>query len=432
MPTYILNPNLRLSHCANRYFTYDARVASYPLVEIPTRQIEQEEYAMLHKLKTQGFFIEPQSKEDILAYFSEQQLPPKLFDTLLQRNLLKKCISPVETVQNKVLDFFNTRYASPDKRETIKQRPPFDESDENLHVFSPRTFFNLPSDIDLQACQVGLLGVPHASLHVSLGTEVAPSVFRLHSRSLCWFDIHRQGVYSEINIEGGRPEILCKDVVVKDYGDLDFQDVTLLQMIDEIKRELARSFFDNHIYPLIVGGDHAITYPIVAAYLEASPNLGLLHLDAHNDLFYTPSVVYSHAAPISNIVQHTQIKRVVSFGLRTFSDKRVGGVQSIYEGVGASERIRLYCLTALKQLIMTRGALEQELEKLADRPYYLTLDLDVLSESAVGGQLSTPFGSGLEWHELLYFLDVAFRKLDIVGCDVVEYDCTHGEGGNQN
>jgi agmatinase len=203
-------------------------------------------------------------------------------------------------------------------------------------------------------------------------------------------------------------------------------------MTGEVRQALTREFLEPNTRPLIIGGDHAITYPIVLTYLDAFPDLGLLHLDAHNDLFYTSKVEYSHAAPISNLVRHTGIERVVSFGLRTFSDSRVNNVRSLYEKSNPGERLRLYSLISMKQLLMTGGALESELETLAGRPYYLTVDLDVLSESAIGRQLSTPFGAGIEWHELFYFLDIAFRKLNIIGCDLVEYDATQGAEGGHN
>jgi arginase family enzyme len=432
MDRFILNPHLRLSHYANQYFIYDARVTEHPLVEIPTQAISEDEYSTLHKLKTHGILLEGQSKEDVLAYFTEEHLAPEYFESLLQRNFLKPYVSRAESVQNRVLDFFNARYAQNEDGANIKTRPPYEEDDANLHLFSPRTFFNLPRSVEPEACHVGLLGVPQSSLNLSLGTEAAPFHFRSHSRSHCWFEIYEHGIYSETNIEADRPVILCKDVVLRDCGNLDFQNMTLLQMVDEVRQTLVHSFFSNNTYPVILGGDHAITYPIILTYLEMFPDLGLLHFDAHNDLFYSPKLEYSHATPISNLVRNTDISRVVSFGLRTFSDSRVHNVRSIYEKPDSSERLKLYSLTSVKQLIMTSGSLEQELETLSDRPYYLTVDLDVLSESAIGHQLATPCGVGMEWHELLYFLDLAFRKLNIIGCDLVEYDSTHGGEGGRN
>lgn len=432
MDNFILNPNLKVTEYAGAHYLYDARVIANPLVEILTQTISPEEYSTLRRLKTQGFFLEARSRKDILAYFSDERFAPDLFDNLLRRNLLKQSVSRTEALQSRVLEFFNARYAPREERARVKERPPFEVDDDNLRSFGHRTFFNLPRQVDPEASHVGLLGIPHASLTLSLGTEAAPFHFRQYSRSLCWFDIHEHGVYSETNLGAGGPGILCKDVVMRDCGDLDFQDMTLSRMTGEVRRALTREFLEHNTSPLIIGGDHAITYPIVLTYLEAFPELGLLHLDAHNDLFYTPKVEYNHAAPISNLVRNTDIERVVSFGLRTFGDSRVHNVRSFYEKSDSGERLRLYSLISMKQLLMTGEALESELEALADRPYYLTVDLDVLSESAIGRQLSTPLGAGIEWHELFYFLDVAFRKLNVIGCDIVEYDATQGAEGGQN
>ena len=229
MKNYVLNPYLRLSQYANRYFTYDARVASNPLIEIPTRGITEQDYNTFRKLKTDGFFLEPRSETEIVNFFSRENLAVALFSSMLRQNLLKPYTSPGESVEKKVLDFFKTRYARQEPALPVSPQTPFEENDENLHMFSPRTFFNLPRDIDPRECHVGILGVPHASMDVSLGTEAAPVQFRLHSRSLCWFEIFQQGVYSEIAFEAGRPSVLCKDIVVRDCGDLDFQDLTLSQ-----------------------------------------------------------------------------------------------------------------------------------------------------------------------------------------------------------
>jgi arginase family enzyme len=249
-------------------------------------------------------------------------------------------------------------------------------------------------------------------------------------RSLSWLDIQKHGTYSEVTLDQGVPAVLCQGVVARDCGDVQCEAMTLAEMVEQVAERLTTEFFRPGVYPLIVGGDHAITYPIVRAHLANTPNLGLLHLDAHNDLFYTPHLVYSHTAPVSNLIRGTRIERVVSFGLRTFLDTRMVGLRAIYNQADASTRIRLRSLTATKQLIMDPPRLEEELRALADRPYYISLDLDVLSEAAIGRRVSTPFGVGLEWHELLTFLVTAFRCLDVVGVDIVEFNGLNGEGGD--
>jgi arginase family enzyme len=427
---FIINPHLRLAGYADRFFSYDARVTASPLVEMRTESMRRDEHDLLFRLKTHGFFLEPKSREELDACFVEEGWRAEAIDDFIRRGFLKPYLSPAESMENRVLEYFNNRYRPVCGRP--ETQAPFEEVDGNLHIFNPRTFFHLPREIPAEASHVGLLGLPLASLDASAGTEAGPGQLRLHSRSHCWFDVHRSGVYSEMVTEGGRPQVLCQDVVLRDAGDLDARDLTIDELMDRVRGVLAEEFFEPGVFPLIVGGDHAITYPIVRAFLPEARNLGLLHLDAHNDLFYTPQVVYSHAATISNLLRRTSIERIASFGLRTFVDRRMDAMRSVYENREWQGRISLFPLTALKQLIMNPGALASELEGLAGRPYYLTLDLDVLSESAIGGQLSTPFGSGLEWHELYYFLCAAFDTLNIVGCDIVEYNSSQGECRGQH
>jgi len=422
-----LNPNLRLVEYAGQYFTYDTRASRSPLIELPTKEISEKEYLALERLKTRGFFIEPRTKSETLAYFAEEGLTSAIFETFLQQNFLKKYISSENSIKRKVVNHFDNLYRKDDAIGDLQPAPPFDESDDNLHVFSLNTFFNLPININPTDCHIGLLGFPHASLDISVGTEAAPNLLRLHSRSISWFDVFKQGVYTEITTEDYRPSLLCKGTIVRDAGNLSFQGATLMEMLASVKSVFAQDFFACQVYPIILGGDHAITYPIVMAYLEEIPNLGLLHLDAHNDLFYTPDIIYNHAAPLSNLLRRTSIEQIVSFGLRTTADRRVGIVNSIYKKANASKRIQLHSLIALKQMIMNPMHLEATLGNLSGRPYYLTIDLDVLSESAIGGRVSTPLGHGLEWHELFYFISAAFQNLNIIGCDIVEYNALNGE-----
>ncbi|GAH28173.1 unnamed protein product, partial [marine sediment metagenome] len=71
--------------------------------------------------------------------------------------------------------------------------------------------------------------------------------------------------------------------------------------------DLVKSFFDQKkdIIPVMVGGDHFCTYPIIKAIGESIRNqkkLGILILDAHLDLYekYQESV-YSHAT-VSHLI----------------------------------------------------------------------------------------------------------------------------------
>jgi arginase family enzyme len=420
---FALNPHGRVTRYGGTGYIYDSRLTDSPLVELATAVIGEPELAAAELLRTRGFMIEPRTIEQIRGYLLEHGFDARMADRLVDLRLVQPHESHAEALERRVLDHFDRRYLPQDAELVAPQY-----GDGAQLAFSPGTFFNLPRGVAAEACQVGLLGVPIASLRASLGTVTGPAMLRLKSRTLCWFDVHTDGVYSEMTLEDGRPEVLCQGVVLRDCGDIDGEGLTLAELFERLHSTLAAEFFTRQVRPIVLGGDHAITGPIVGAFLEELPDLGLLHLDAHNDLFYTPQVVYSHAAPISNLISTTGIQRVASYGLRTFADKRMAGIRKVYGDVDAQDRLRLRSLTDTKRLVMDERRLEAELDALAGRPYFLTLDLDVLSEAAIGRRVSTPFGTGLEWHELLTFLDAVFRRLDVVGCDVVEYNGLNGDG----
>ena len=429
---YVLNPHVRFDRYANGYFAYDSRLAGAPLVEIPIQQITAAEFQVLDLLKTRVILRKPRTAEALQDYATDKGFDPGMLATFIQRRFLAPHRDPKEEFERNTFEYFKKRHLGSTSEGGDEGGEVFDLGFDQSHFcFTRNTFFNLPDAVAPDYCHVGILGFPHASLNLSLGTTIGPDQLRLMSRSLSWLDIQKQGVYSEVTLDQGAPDVICQAVVIRDCGDLQCADVAIPEIPGHVEERLTTEFFGPGVYPLIIGGDHAITYPLVRAHLAKTPNLGLLHLDAHNDLFYTPNVVYSHAAPVSNLVRGTGIERVVSFGLRTFTDTQMAGLRSIYEDPDATSRIRLRSLATTKRLIMDPRRLEEELRALADRPYYISLDLDVLSASATGRQVSTPFGVGLEWYELFLFLVTAFRCLDVVGFDIVEYNPLNGDGGAQ-
>jgi agmatinase len=181
---------------------------------------------------------------------------------------------------------------------------------------------------------------------------------------------------------------------------------------------------------IFAGGDHAISFPLVNAYLRHFPDLVLLHLDAHNDLLFLDGVRFSHATPISSLLRTTPLAEVISLGLRTDVDTRVGNLSRIASDPSLASRVHLHSIGVLKRMASDRRLLETWLESVGPhRPCYLSIDLDVLSSSAMAGRVSTPAGPGLEWWELLEIVRALTRRLRVVACDVVELDLLGGSSG---
>jgi len=127
----------------------------------------------------------------------------------------------------------------------------------------------------------GFIGVPHdaATTLGNPGARFAPSALRQALKGI--FDWRLQN-HKLADIETGVIDL--SNVAVVDFGDvaLSYHDTDLA--VEETSRRV-RTVLDSGCFPLIVGGDHGVTFPAVKA-LHASTRepIGLIQLDAHCDL----------------------------------------------------------------------------------------------------------------------------------------------------
>jgi arginase len=182
-----------------------------------------------------------------------------------------------------------------------------------------------------------------------------------------------------------------------DLGDLELgHGAAAFQQIETTVGRL----LDRGVYVLALGGDHAITYPIVRAYGVKYDPLNILHLDAHPDLYdeYKGNR-FSHACPLARIMEEKLVSRLVQVGIRTMNPHQRAQVERF--GV---EVIEMWQWDP-------RLTLEFE------GPLYVSLDLDVLDPAFAPG-ISHREPGGLSTRELLGLLQGLQRP--IVGADIVE------------
>jgi len=114
---------------------------------------------------------------------------------------------------------------------------------------------------------------------------------------------------NEINLDAGECLFDAGDVLPKARIDE-------FELIDASITELLAQGF----YPLSLGGDHSITYPIVSAFARVYPELSILHFDAHPDLYdELDGNRHSHASPFARIMEKGLVSRLVQVGIRTLN-----------------------------------------------------------------------------------------------------------------
>ena len=148
-----------------------------------------------------------------------------------------------------------------------------------------------------------IIGLPwDASSSYLRGAAEAPPVIRaaLHSTAGNWWteDLRDLGV----------PGVLT------DAGDLD------LSGADDARARIEAgiaSLLADGTRPLALGGDHAVTYPVVRAVHAAHGPVTILHVDAHPDLYEEfEGDRYSHACPFARIMEESLATRLVQVGIR--------------------------------------------------------------------------------------------------------------------
>jgi agmatinase len=154
--------------------------------------------------------------------------------------------------------------------------------------------------------------------------------------------------------------------------------------------------------PLLLGGDHSITFPILRAVRAQAPSLTILHFDAHPDLHDVfEGDRFSHACPFARILDDRLADRLVQVGIRVLS--RHGRDQADRFGVEIVD-MRAWAAGARPRI---------------EGPVYVSLDLDALDPAFVPGVGHYEAG-GLTVRDLLG--EIQRLEGPIVGADVVEYN----------
>ncbi len=153
--------------------------------------------------------------------------------------------------------------------------------------------------------KIALAGIPwDENSSFSRGPSEAPPLIRAALFS------EASGLRSESGTEFGPDFFLdAGDVLVRSG----------LEMLVEIERFIA-ALLARDLRPISLGGDHAVTYPIIKAFHQKYRELTILQFDAHSDLYDSfKGNRYSHACPFARIMEEGLATRLVQVGIRTLN-----------------------------------------------------------------------------------------------------------------
>lgn len=264
-----------------------------------------------------------------------------------------------------------------------------------------RTFMRLPHVTSLDGVGAAAIGIPFdTATSYRSGARFGPEAIRSASALLRPF-------HPAFGLD------LLDLVSTVDYGDLPVAPGDTEGTYRRIEQALA-PIVEAGVFPLVMGGDHAITLAELRALARVHGTLALVQLDSHTDTWeayfgqrYFHGTTFKRAAEEGLIDPTASVQAGMRGSLYAAAD--LDDARGMGFTVIGSEELRRLGPDAYASAVRDRTG---------DRPVFCSFDIDFLDPAFAPGT-GTPEIAGFSTAEAVAFLR-ALRGLRLVGSDVVE------------
>ena len=277
---------------------------------------------------------------------------------------------------------------------------------EGLATFAQRPFLTDPEQLDEWKPDVAIVGAPF-----DVATTNRPGA-RFGPRALRALAYGPGTYHLDLGIE------IFDWLEVVDYGDAHCPHGQTEASHANIRSRVG-DVAGRGIVPVILGGDHSITWPAATAVADAHGwgKVGIVHFDAHAD---TADIIdgnlASHGTPMRRLIDSGAVlgRNFVQVGLRGYWPP-----QDIFEWMQA-QGLRWH----LMQEVWERGAAAVIADAIREAldgcdALYLSVDIDVLDPGFAPGT-GTPEPGGMNPADLLRAVRAIALETNLVAMDVVE------------
>ncbi|MBB4233306.1 arginase family enzyme [Rhizobium mongolense] len=178
------------------------------------------------------------------------------------------------------------------------------------------------------------------------------------------------------------------------------------------------AILDQGAFPVIIGGDHSVTYPNVRAFSRFK-TIDIVHIDAHMDWRDNiDGVRHANAMPMRRIKELPFIRNMVHIGIRDIrtSAEQVRDAESAGAIVITRDEVRNEGVRGILNRFPELGNV------------FVSIDIDGLDPSIAPGT-GSPTPDGLLYHEVRGLLEGVAATGNVVGFDLVEVNPMVDEGG---
>lgn len=265
------------------------------------------------------------------------------------------------------------------------------------------SFLRAPIQAELSRldADVAVLGVPSDDGSPYMpGSRFGPRRIREHSLRFGangYYDGRADRTFLEHELTHG---------LIADAGDVDVLPTNPEGTWDNVTSAMRRILSAGAL-PVVIGGDHAISAPVVRAWERP---IHVVHFDAHID--YTPfqhGFMYTNVQPMRHIRSMPHVQTLTQIGIRSLRNRGADVHDSVNDGnrVIAMEEFRD---TGSRDIVAALPA---------GAAVYVSIDIDVLDMPLVPGCVSGE-PNGLLYDELRETLIALSEHTEVVGFDLVE------------
>ena len=277
----------------------------------------------------------------------------------------------------------------------------------NMPSVGITSFLKLPiiENLSNLNTDVGFLGIPYdVGNSWRPGTRFGPREIRNYSTRYSGWGGSQQKGYWDIN----QNKRFLEDISMSDCGDVDvaYYDI---ERNRKIITQTVKKILKAGTFPVIIGGDHSITYPCICAF-EDFKSLDIIQIDAHLDwIDEVDGIRYANGSPMRRSMELDFTNKMVQLGIRCIRSR-----ESDYN-FAKSQGSQIFT----RQDIRQKGV-DEIVEKLPPLGnVYVSIDIDGLDPSIAPGT-GSPTVDGLLYYEVINLLKGITKKSNVVGFDIVE------------
>lgn len=276
----------------------------------------------------------------------------------------------------------------------------------NLPFVGISTFGKSPLALDWDRIEadVAIMGAPYDfGTQWRSGARFGPRAIREASTL---FSFGHAGAYDH---EDDVTYLPAGQVRMVDIGDADIVHTDTLKSHANIEHGV-RKMLAAGALPVVLGGDHSINIPCIAAFSGQEP-IHVVQVDAHLDFVdERHGVRFGHGSPLRRAAEKPYVTGLTQIGIRNVSS-------TAREGYEDARRMGSDILSVRQ---FRKLGVEQVLARIpAGKRYYVTIDIDGFDPSIAPGT-GTPSHGGFLYYEILELLAGLAKRGPVVGIDLVE------------